>query len=242
MKKEDVKEIEQLTVRLKQYAQMPAMMAAPVNNMVPGSLRNELSVAEAIAEEYPSQWQYIKAANKTLVILNTTTGQLWINQIALGQIIAILDMVISEERKPSGWQCIHPLIQKASKQLYLDGHYVNAAEDAFIELNDRGKEIYKKLKPNESDTPDGRDLMNKLFGNNGLVKLADINTDTGKNIQEGFHFMFAGSMAGLRNPKAHSNTVTSTAAEAMRSLMFASMLMYKLDEADAIISSNSISN
>ena len=232
MKEEDVKEIEQLTIRLKQYAQMPAMVAAPVNNLVPGSLRNELSIAEAIAEEYPSQWEYIKAANKTLVVLNTATRQLWINQLSLGQIIAILDTVISEERKPGGWQCVHPLIQKSSKQLYLDGHYANAAEDAFIELNDRGKEIYKKLKPGEPDTPDGRDLMNKLFGQNGLAKLADTNTETGKGIQEGFHLMFAGSMAGLRNPKAHSNTVKITTAEAMRRLMFASILMYKLDEVD----------
>lgn len=231
MKQDDIKELEEITTHLKQYAQMPAMVAKPVNSFVPVSIRKELSVAEVIAEEYPSQWNYINVANKTLVLLDSAR-RLWINQIALGQIIAVLDMVLNEEKQPGGWQCIHPLIQKSSKQLYLDGHYANAAEDAFIELNDRGKEIYRKLKPGEPNIPDGRDLMNKLFGPNFLIKLADTNTDTGKGIQEGFHFMFAGSMAGLRNPKAHTNTVTITAAEAMRRLMFASMLMYKLDEVE----------
>ena len=42
--------------------------------------------------------------------------------------------------------------------------------------------------------------------------------------------MTAGAMSALRNPKAHSNDVVLTAEEAMRRLMFASMLMYKLDE------------
>lgn len=38
-------------------------------------------------------------------------------------------------------------------------------------------------------------------------------------------------MSALRNPKAHSNDEVLTAEEALRRLMFASMLMYKLDEA-----------
>ena len=49
--------------------------------------------------------------------------------------------------------------------------------------------------------------------------------------QQGFHFMTAGAMSALRNPKAHSNDEVLTAEEALRRLMFASMLMYKLDEA-----------
>jgi hypothetical protein len=39
-------------------------------------------------------------------------------------------------------------------------------------------------------------------------------------------------MSALRNPKAHANiTITNTKDDAMRRLMFASMLMYKIDEA-----------
>ena len=42
--------------------------------------------------------------------------------------------------------------------------------------------------------------------------------------------MFAGAAAALRNPKAHEND-SITAENAARQLIFASMLMYKLDEA-----------
>jgi hypothetical protein len=42
--------------------------------------------------------------------------------------------------------------------------------------------------------------------------------------------MTAGAMSALRNPKAHSNDEILTKGEAIRRLMFASMLMCKLDE------------
>ena len=42
--------------------------------------------------------------------------------------------------------------------------------------------------------------------------------------------MFVGAAAALRNPKAHGND-SITAENAARQLIFASMLMYKLDEA-----------
>lgn len=122
--------------------------------------------------------------------------------------------------------------QKSSKKLFEDGHFANAAEDAFIELNSRAKAIYKKLVPSAATVPDGTDLMHKLFGSNPLLcPVRDTGTESGNNYQQGFHFMTAGAMSALRNPKAHSNDEVLTAEEALRRLMFASMLMYKLDEA-----------
>ena len=53
---------------------------------------------------------------------------------------------------------------------------------------------------------------------------------TGSNIQKGYMQMLAGAMSALRNTKAHAN-ITITKDDAMRRLMFASMLMYKIDEA-----------
>lgn len=41
--------------------------------------------------------------------------------------------------------------------------------------------------------------------------------------------MFAGAMSALRNPKAHAN-IEMGEDEAKRSLIYASMLMYKLDD------------
>ncbi len=45
----------------------------------------------------------------------------------------------------------------------------------------------------------------------------------------GYMQMLAGSMSALRNPKSHEN-IGLDKDEAFRRLMFASMLMYKIDE------------
>ena len=63
-----------------------------------------------------------------------------------------------------------------------------------------------------------------------MIKFCDLSDDTGKNTQLGYMEMLAGAMSALRNPKAHSNDVVISKEEAMRRLMFASMLMYKIDE------------
>lgn len=42
--------------------------------------------------------------------------------------------------------------------------------------------------------------------------------------------MLAGALAALRNPRVHAN-LSISAEEAMREIIFASMLMHKIDEA-----------
>ena len=64
---------------------------------------------------------------------------------------------------------------------------------------------------------------------NPIIKLGDISTETGTNIQQGYMEMFAGAMIGIRNPQAHNNLLI-TKDNAIRELHFASMLMYKIDD------------
>ncbi len=128
------------------------------------------------------------------------------------------------------WSLVHPKISEVSKSLYLDGYYANAAEDAFIEINSRVKELFKIITQNDK-VPDGDTAMTTVFStNNPLVEFCDNSTETGKNVQKGFMQMLAGAMSALRNPKAHEN-IKLSADDAMRRLMFASMLMFKIDEA-----------
>lgn len=56
----------------------------------------------------------------------------------------------------------------------------------------------------------------------------NLDTQTNKDTQQGYMMMFAGAMSAIRNPKAHEN-MTISKDDAVRKLMFASMLMYKLD-------------
>ena len=162
-----------------------------------------------------------------------------INPKVFGQVFAILKSLLNNGQSSSNdsWNYIHPLITKVSKKLFLNGHYANAAEDAFIEINARVKRLYTKLQPGSQDIPDGVNLMNQMFSEKTpFMEICERKTDTGRNIHNGMRFMLAGAMSALRNPKAHSNDEKLSPEEAMRRLMFASMLMYKIDE--AVIYSN----
>ncbi|ADU22990.1 TIGR02391 family protein [Ruminococcus albus] len=193
------------------------------------SIKNDLSkISYDIAIEYPHFSSELFRLKDMLFIYNGC-----LNSSVFGQIIAILKSLNYDidNQKKDIWSMIHSRIIKSSKQLYLDGHYANAAEDAFIEINDRVKNLYTIVKPGDSNVPDGYDAMNKVFSDNPLIEICDRSTETGKNIHNGTRFMLAGAMSALRNPKAHTNTIVVTKEECMRRLMFASMLMYKIDEA-----------
>lgn len=101
-------------------------------------------------------------------------------------------------------------IALVSQNLFEDGYYANAAEDAFVEINDRVKKLFMKVNPTALKVPDGYTAMNMVFSDNApLVEFCDRSTETGSNIQKGYMQMLAGAMSALRNPKAHANiTIT----------------------------------
>ena len=51
---------------------------------------------------------------------------------------------------------------------------------------------------------DGSALMAQAFADaHPRIILSDLSTETGKNIQAGFRFLFMGAVQGIRNPDAH---------------------------------------
>lgn len=156
-----------------------------------------------------------------------------INPTVCGQGIEILRVLqnVGNQEKADIWRLVHPRIISVSKQLFEDGHYANAAADAFIEINDRVKKLFLKVKPDETKIPDGHALMTTVFSENKpLIEICNQTTESGKNTQKGYMQMLAGALSALRNPRVHAN-VSISAEEAMRELIFASILMYKIDEA-----------
>ena len=204
-------------------------VAAPHNQMEITVVKNDLiHISQIIATEYPYFSNELFGLKDHLFI---DYGH--IDPQVYGQILAIFKALINEVNNPtqSVWGLLHPRIESVSKQLFLDGHYANAAEDAFIEINDRVKKLHKKLNPTATKIPDGDAAMTTVFSpNNPMLKVCDISTDTGMNEQKGLMFMLQGAMSALRNPKAHSN-ITISKDDAMRRIIYASMLMYKIDEA-----------
>lgn len=95
-------------------------------------------------------------------------------------------------------------------------------------MNSRVKKLYKKIRNEERD---GQDLMRKAFsaGNPALI-FEGLDNESGRNVQEGYSNIFAGAIQAIRNPKAHENTNISR-DEAVKRLVFAGLLMDKIDEA-----------
>ena len=157
-----------------------------------------------------------------------STPQNGINPYAFGEVIATITYLngYSNHSASSIWDNIHLQIISIAKSRFDDGHYADAVEAAFKEVNARVKGIYTSRTSIEKD---GAKLMQAAFSvQNPIIKLGDISTETGTNVQQGYMEMFAGAMIGIRNPKAHNNQTISK-ADAIRKLHFASMLMYKLD-------------
>lgn len=227
--------------RFNQYANRINTNLIPISAFDMSQMRDDIqTIAKAAEQDEPSISAQLMWARDTLFIQNNL-GQAFINPIMLGEVIFGLDYVINKQQTQSNkpkvedekWQYIHPMIQKVSRQLFLDGYFANAAEDAFIEINDRVKKLFMIVKPG-CKVPDGGDAMNQVFSaNNPLVSFCDQSTDTGINKQKGYMQMLAGAMSALRNPKAHSNNEIITADEAYRRLATASMLMYAIDDAVA---------
>jgi len=125
------------------------------------------------------------------------------------------------------WSDLHPRICSVAKPRFESGHFADAVEAAFKELNAIVKEYVLKKTGTELD---GAPLMlNAFSAKNPVAVLGDLSTETGRNIQQGYMQMYAGVMTGIRNPKAHANIVIDD-KRARHHLYVASLLTYRFDE------------
>lgn len=126
------------------------------------------------------------------------------------------------------WKLFHPRIVDVAKRRFEAKQYADSVEASMKAVNARVKKIYKQRKNKELD---GRDLMFHAFSVEvPVIYLGDMSTITGKDMQEGYMYLFGGSMQAIRNPKAHEN-MEIDAKQATHMLFLASLLMYKLDDA-----------
>jgi uncharacterized protein (TIGR02391 family) len=118
---------------------------------------------------------------------------------------------------------LHPEIERASAQLFHDGHYANAVEDACKALD-----LLVKLRSMRTD-PSGTELMQLVFSPNApILKFNDQQNESEKSEQRGMMFLFSGAMLALRNPRAHGIT-NDHPERAVEYLSFLSMLARSLD-------------
>lgn len=74
------------------------------------------------------------------------------------------------------WSLIHSDIISISKEKFEHGHYADSVESAFKEVNSKIKDFYINKTGQELD---GVKLMRNVFGDNPLIILGDLSTESG---------------------------------------------------------------
>lgn len=144
-----------------------------------------------------------------------------------------MKLLILQKENEYFWEYVHKTIKDLVFVKFNSEQYADAVESAFKEINSRLKKIYRKYYKQENSNKelDGKNLMEYLFSLQGnRLKFEDTFTESGENVQVGYMQIFSGAISGIRNPKAHEN-MKITRDSAIKRLIFASLLMDKIDEA-----------
>ena len=123
---------------------------------------------------------------------------------------------------------LHSNIKKASSKLLHDGHYAQAIFEAYKTVNNLVKE-----KSGREDL-DGQELMSTVFNyKNPILRLNRLQSQSDRDEQMGFMFLFMGAMSGIRNPKAHDIVKQTDPIRTMEYLALASLLARRVEESKA---------
>lgn len=109
------------------------------------------------------------------------------------------------------------------RKLFDDGHCAEATFAAF-------KWVEKYVVKHSGKKENGRALMMAAFDKNKpLLKLNPLLTTSDEDEQEGYRFMFAGAVMGIRNPGGHEIELSDDPDECLDHLAFASLLIRRLE-------------
>jgi uncharacterized protein (TIGR02391 family) len=129
------------------------------------------------------------------------------------------------KRHPFEQNGIHEALPPKVKELFDDGHYSEAAFEAF-------KFVVQTVKTLSGDTRDGKALMLNALGiKNPLIPLNHLANQSETDEQEGYSFLFAGSILAIRNPRAHEHSIDDNPDKCLDHLILASILLRRLEEA-----------
>ena len=116
-----------------------------------------------------------------------------------------------------------PEIRSVSRELFEIQHYARAVGEAFKCLNNA-----VKIKAGLT-AQDGAGLMRNAFSaNNPILALNALSSTSEKDEQKGYMDIFAGTMTGVRNPRAHEHDLEDQPEVALELLTLANHLMRQL--------------
>lgn len=120
---------------------------------------------------------------------------------------------------------IHSDLPEDVRKLFDNGHYAQATFEALKYLDEEVQRI-------SGDSDFGKSLMMRVFGGTPpKLRLNPGMTASEQSEQEGFKFIFAGAMAGIRNPRGHKSGIVDDPDTCLDHLSLTSMLLRKIEEA-----------
>lgn len=123
-------------------------------------------------------------------------------------------------------------LRETTRQLFLDGHYALAVEEAY-------KCVNNAVKSRSGYSADGAGLMKTAFSpKKPILKLNALKTESQQNQQLGYMEIFAGCMTGIRNPRAHEHRYLDEQNVALELLAFANHLLRMVNNAKKTRKSN----
>ncbi|MFJ6791807.1 TIGR02391 family protein [Streptomyces angustmyceticus] len=138
------------------------------------------------------------------------------------------DSLNQEEPHPFEARNIHPDLPKKVRDLFDDDYGEQSAFEAFKFIE---KEV-KRISKLQNKT--GYALMMDAFNEtNAKIRLNRLTTESEFDEQRGYKSIFAGAVAGIRNPRGHEIDIGDTPDEALDYLALASLLLRRLDAAGA---------
>ncbi len=131
------------------------------------------------------------------------------------------EQVRSSTIHPFNERNIHPGLPSKVQRLFDDGHYAEATFEAM-------KYLEKCVRQASGLKEAGQSLMMKAFGlPSPRIALNGLATRSETDEQEGFKFLFAGAIMGIRNPRGH-DSVSDSPQDCLDHLALASFLLRKL--------------
>ncbi len=120
---------------------------------------------------------------------------------------------------------IHSKLPAIVRNLFDDGYFAQATFEAFKFLD---KQIAKLSKCRKS----GFKLMMDAFSEDApLIQLTPLLSESEKDEQKGYRFIFAGTVMAIRNPRGHEHSLSDSLEECLDHLSLASLLMRRIEQA-----------
>jgi uncharacterized protein (TIGR02391 family) len=136
-----------------------------------------------------------------------------------------IDAVEEASQHPFDIRAVHETIVSVAQGLFDDGYYAQATFEAY-------KYIDKLIQKLSGSTESGFKLMMATLSETSpSIGLTGCTTESEKNEQKGYQFLFAGSVLAIRNPRGHEVNLADAPDTCLDHLSLASLLLRRLEQA-----------